>query len=301
MNTEEIRTLVPLVTVSETFKSDFEFEVSLFYYGGDCEGDNGQCTPYSSIEASGMIGELSSDCRKEGQTCVVHMKCPGCEVLTSSTILMKFFEEFSFCSYISVNLTSTTSIPDKKSSVRLFTTSDRNTYFKGTESTVFTFSLIPTLFKSDSVDGSGYHISKDVPVVKGSQYKSESFSYGSGLGVQLDLSVSNTCLSISQKDKVSQAELFSALIGTVFGFLSSIGGLMNYSEKYYENLSAWFYHKSALKHYYRRIRRVMSILYQGNYNRSVSINRSLYSPSKLGLSDSYLDDRTLFRSKSTIK
>lgn len=301
LNIVEIRTLVPLVTVSDTFKSDFEFEVSLYYYGGDCEGENDKCTPLSSIESSGMNRQLTSECKKDGQTCIIKMKCTDCEVITSSSILLKFFEEYSFCSYISVNLTSSTSIPDKKSTVRLFTTSDSNTYFKGTVPTIFTFSLIPTLFKSDTVDSSGYHISKDVPVIKGSQYKSEGFSYGSGLSIEIDLAVSNTCLHISRGHKMTQAELFSALIGTIFGFLSSIGGLMNYSEKYYENLSSWLYHKSALKYYYRRIRRIMSILYQGNSIRSVTINPSIYSASKFGMSDSFYDDQTLFRSKSTIK
>lgn len=300
LNIVEVRTLVPLITISETFKANLEFEVNLYYYGGDCEESN-ECISNSKLEYSGLSGELSRSCKKYDQTCTVNLKCNECEVYTTSSVLLEFFEEYSFCSFISVNLTSTTSIPGMKSTVRLFTTSDSSTYFKGSDPTIFTFNLIPTLFKSGSVDDSGYHISKDIPVIQGSQYKSESFSYGSGLSVEINLDVSNTCLHISRDNKVTQAELFSALIGTVFGFLSSIGGLMNYSEKYYENLSAWLYRKSALRHYYRRIKRIMSIIYQGNRNNTYSKAPSLFSQSKFGGSESFYDDQTLFRSRSTIK
>jgi hypothetical protein len=298
LNTVEVRTLVPLVTITEDFQADFNFDVELYYYGGLCESE-GQCVN-SKITPFGIKGLLKSSCFKDNQICKVKMTCTNCELGTSNSILLEFSEEFSFCSYISVNLTSTSSIPGKTSSAKILTASDSSTYFKGINPSIFTFSLIPTLFKSLSKSNSGFHISKDTPVVKGSQYKSESFSYGSGVKVQVNLQVLNTCLHISRDDKTSQVELFSALIGTVFGILSSIGGLMNYSEKYYEYVSAWFYHKNVLKYYFRRVRRIMAMIYQDNTFANNYGAKSFPFTPKDSRSESFNEEATLYRSRTNM-
>lgn len=299
LNIVEVRTLVPLVTVSEDFSASFEFEVNLFYYGGDCE-NNGECVEASQIIPKGLSGNLKSSCSKLNQVCKIKMQCESCSLGTSNSILLEFSEEFSFCSYISVNMTSTSSIPNQKSSAKIFTASDSSTYFKGINPSIFTFSLIPTLFKSATQSNSGFHISKDSPVIKGSQYDSGSFSFGSGVKVQIDLDVSNTCLHISRDDKTTQVELFSAIIGTVFGMMSSIGGLMNYFEKYYEHVSAWFYHKNILRYYYRRVRRIMAMIYQDHTFSNNYGSKSLPFSLKESRSESYFEEATMYRSRTNM-
>ena len=117
--------------------------------------------------------------------------------------------------------------------------SNYNAYFKGTSPTVFSHSVIPTLFQAGNAEHSGYHVSVDKPPVEGSQYSSSDFGFASGLPLIIGLEITNTVLGIMREADVGMLELFSAIIGTVFGFLSTFGGILKVSERWYERAQEW--------------------------------------------------------------
>lgn len=263
LNLIEVRTLVPLVTISEKILADIYFDINFFYYGGNC-GNDGECDIASDFQFIGLNGIMSKECKKAGQTCNVFIICKGCSVDIDAVLRISFFEDHSFCSKISVNITASSAIPKQFSSVQVVVESGANSYFKGLNPTTYKYLLIPTIFKDDPMKLTGYHLSIEDSPEKGSQYSSQDYSYGSGLSLEIQLSKTSTCLSVTRDNELGLLELFSALIGTVFGFLSSIGGIMNHTEKYYENLNSWIHHKNVLKYYYHRTRKIISNIYSEN-------------------------------------
>ena len=237
-NTVEVRSLIPLVTVNNQIQGDISININYYYYGGTCE-INGACVDQSTFAFANIYGQISYTCSKSVQTCTVQIHCKSCTLNASAQISINFYEEFSFCSQISVNITSSSSIPGESSSVQSLIGSNYNAYFKGTSPTVFSHSVIPTLFQAGNAEHSGYHVSVDKPPVEGSQYSSSDFGFASGLPLIIGLEITNTVLGIMREADVGMLELFSAIIGTVFGFLSTFGGILKVSERWYERAQEW--------------------------------------------------------------
>ncbi|OMJ68569.1 hypothetical protein SteCoe_33937 [Stentor coeruleus] len=298
LNLIEVRTLVPLVTISEEISADIYFDINFFYYGGNC-GNDGECDVASSFQYIGLNGVTHKECKKIGQTCNVFITCKGCSVDIDAVLRINFFEDLSFCSKISVNITTSSAIPKQFSSVQVVVESDPNTYFKGLIPTTYKYLLIPTIFKNNPIKLTGYHLSIEDSPEKGSQYSSQDYSYGSGLSLEVQLSKASTCLSVARDNEIGLLELFSALIGTVFGFLSSIGGIMNHTEKYYENLNTWFHHKNVLKYYYQRTRKIISNIYSENdLNKTYATNT--FSPLSMYPAEPFTGDNTATKLKNDI-
>ena len=259
VNVVEVRSLVPLVTVNDQIKGDIAISINYYYYGGTCEVD-GICANESTFTFANMNGAISYGCSKSSQTCTVLIECLSCILDAAAGIDIYFYEEFSFCSQISVNVTSSSSIPGETSSVQSLIGSDDDAYFKGFEPTVFSHTLIPTLFQDGAEGSSGYHVSIDTSPVKGSQYSSNDLSVVSGLGLTIGLGLTDTVLSISREAAIGMLELFSAIIGTVFGFMSSFGGILKVTEKYYEKTQDWIANKTYVMAYAKRKRQLKGIL-----------------------------------------
>jgi hypothetical protein len=241
----------------------------------------------------------SKECKKIGQTCNVFITCKGCSVDIDAVLRISFFEDHSFCSKISVNITASSAIPKQFSSVQVVVESGANSYFKGLNPTTYKYLLIPTIFKDDPMKLTGYHLSIEDSPEKGSQYSSQDYSYGSGLSLEIQLSKTSTCLSVTRDNEVGLLELFSALIGTVFGFLSSIGGIMNHTEKYYENLNSWIHHKNVLKYYYRRTRKIISNIYSEN-DLNKTYATGTFSALSLYPAEPFTGDNTVTKLKNDI-
>ena len=266
VNTIETRTLVPLITVVDpTVQSSINFVLSFNYYGGSC-GNEGTCSDAIYITYLNIQGVITSGCLQEQSACVINIACLECAVQTGAEIDVTFLEDNSFCSEISVNITADSSIPGEISSIQGVISSGLGMLFTGTEATVFAFTLIPTLFEGAGNDSKGYHISMSNSPSPGTLKEFVDFRFSSRLGLQLSLGISDTCLIISRGSSTSLLELFSALIGTVFGIMSSVGGILNVSEKHYDNFVSWIDHRDMLKYYRARIRRLLRNLYYEKKN-----------------------------------
>lgn len=165
-NIVEQKALVPLVTIDQTISSSFlTVIINLHYYGGNCIDSN---TCISSIIISDESLKYSSKkttCTKSSNTCSIKILYENCEIIDSGSISILSYEFESYCSIISVNVTSESSIPGEISSVYLkLEPESNNKVFKGSIPSVFSFEMTPSIFKSESPEWknnlTGYHVSK---------------------------------------------------------------------------------------------------------------------------------------------
>ena len=257
VNLIETRTLVPLITISGStvIDADLSIQIDFRFYGGNCDSN------YLSTNIKGISGNFVFETIRDEHKCIVAVSCPSCTVNDYSEILVSFKEQNSFATEIDLNFTSTTSIPGKTSSVRTLVLSDSDKILTGNTSSVFQFELTPTLMNDQSATTSGYHINGNISPVIGSQYEEIELFYSSQVSVLIKISVASTCLNISRDSALGLLDLFSALIGTVFGLLSSVGGILRVTEKHFDNFSSWFQHKNMLNYYRARINKLMRIIH----------------------------------------
>lgn len=271
-NLIETRVLVPLVTIPSTaiFDSHINLNVEFKYYGGDCIYDS------FDVQINGVEASYTFECLKVSSSCLVEIKCNGCHVDNEAEIVIVVNEENSFTSEILVNLTGTSSIPGSKSSVLDVIIGDDSMVFTGNNSTKVFFELTPTIFEDDSGYTTGYHINGDLKPILGSQTEEIIFPYDSQVSLYIGLSVVSNCLKIIRKSEKGTLELFSALIGTVFGLMSSIGGILTLCEKYLDNLMSWLQHRSLLEYYTERIKKLFRVVRTDHYNEKKIENKTVH-------------------------
>ena len=80
--------------------------------------------------------------------------------MKNGAVNLRLSESQSYSSKISIKIQTSSSIPDEVSSISIFTHSTQGKYFRGFIPTVFKFSMIPSLFESNTEDQTnlkGYH------------------------------------------------------------------------------------------------------------------------------------------------
>ena len=165
-NIYEQKALVPLVTVDKTISSSFLVVIiDLHYYGGKCvEGD--ACISLLLVTDENInYRSRSFSCTKLPDACSIQISYTDCEIIGLAWILIESYEFDSYCSILSVNVTSDSSIPSEVSSVQQYLKpKSRFRVFKGMVESEFSFEMIPSVFYSESGEWSseltGYHVSK---------------------------------------------------------------------------------------------------------------------------------------------
>ena len=146
-NLQETKTLVPFVVLEneqKQFNAELEIHLNLLYYRGDCVKDQ-ECHPLISIEYQNIQGSFYTSCTKDNFGCAIEMTCNNCEILTGSTVDLSFKEVFSYASGIELNLTSSSSIPDQKSSVVQYLEPSGSKVFRGPTPSIFLINSIPSV------------------------------------------------------------------------------------------------------------------------------------------------------------
>ena len=113
--------------------------------------------------------------------------------------------------------------------------------------------------------------------ISGSESSSIDFFYSSSVSLQISLSISNTCLIVNRGNQTTMIELFSALIGTIFGIMSSIGGALNMAEKHFDNSFEWFKHRNILGYYRNRIKRLSRVINHEKRSMSRDITNDIFN------------------------
>mmetsp|Transcript_34294 Transcript_34294/g.60025 ORF Transcript_34294/g.60025 Transcript_34294/m.60025 type:complete len:1030 (+) Transcript_34294:49-3138(+) len=179
-NVEETKALVPLVTIEEKYSEiigDFNLTSTFKYFKGVC-GYEGVCSGFIKVEYENVFGKMSMSCVSSLDDCMVEITCEDCEVLTGAYVLISMLESRSYSTFISSNLTASSSIPDEYSSVEQSIKTSSNFLFSGAKPSKLYFDVTPSvplkqIFQSDSPtwpdELTGYHIASTKAPVLGSQ------------------------------------------------------------------------------------------------------------------------------------
>ena len=176
-NIIESKVLMPLVileTIESRITANINIELRLFSYGDICT-EECSTSGVISIEFLNINYDSATiTCVKMDGDCYISVYCIDCQILSGGQILYVLEEKSSYCSAISLNITSNSSIPSSLSSIQEFILPAANTIFRGFQPTKFNIMMTPSLFNS-FVSGwpeqlTGYHVFVDSVAVPGSEF-----------------------------------------------------------------------------------------------------------------------------------
>ncbi|CAG9320198.1 unnamed protein product [Blepharisma stoltei] len=237
-NIYEIKSLIPLVVLEQDipkFEADFIISITLMNYGSSCVSTGNVCSAYIFSNIDGITGnweELSCE-QKDNGDCMVYTKCHKCTINKQGLLKIIMEDPNGYTSGYSVNVTSSSSIPNKYSSYNHTILSDTNFVFSGSDPTVIYFDIIPSYYKDTQESGNytGYHVSLDKASHKGSQFE----PYVLGLTfinyLTIEFDVDNNGLATTRYYNQTWIILLTTLLSSIFGVKGAIGGLMKFIEK----------------------------------------------------------------------
>lgn len=177
-NIIEDKTLLPMAVINEINSNIYgtvTMKVVFSNYGDKCEG-KGRFSPLFSIILMSSTIDLTKvrgENYKKEKDCIVDIECLDCQLTIGDKIIFDLQEDDSYCSSISVSITSESSIPNSNSQMETSVTASDYKVFRGYLATEFYFKITPSLFKSyvqEYKDKTGYHVSVDNNPVPGSEY-----------------------------------------------------------------------------------------------------------------------------------
>ena len=242
-NEIESKSLIPLVVLQETIEKisgDIEIEVMLGNYGGDCEDqETGNCVN----EIFFMITDIQKDeikftCSRKGRTCTLSLKMSQCSIQSTTQIDFSLQEKLSYCSEISTTMSSQSSIPKSRSSVKMSAYPNDQQVFRGSTPTTFTFSLTSSYFSSQITDKkqTGFHVAPSSSPSEGTSYSASDLGFTSDLNVRVIISRSLNALRTERSYSVTPFILILALVGSIPGLKGIFEVCMTFIEKNYLSL-----------------------------------------------------------------
>ena len=229
-NIEELKGLVPMITLKdyEFGASQFSVSVKFYNYPEKCQKD---FDVY--LESSGFKYEANSlEAKKVNENCIVTFECYNCKVSHNSHLYLRMGNSKCYSPRIEVSVASNSSIPNQTSSTKVVMASESNQVFQGSKPTNATFMLIPSLFNSEveQTEATGYHVSPSKTSL-GSAYDYLNIGIFSTLKVYLFFEQDTTALSTKRKNKQTLNLLISSLLGSIFGLMQAVGIVMQVFEQ----------------------------------------------------------------------
>ncbi|CAG9310951.1 unnamed protein product [Blepharisma stoltei] len=253
-NAYEDKSLVPLVALESElvdFPASISFEIILYRYGGDCVANDKCESSIYQIFYHISYSSIDINCKKIEGDCYIKISFSDCVISTGAYIEVDMEEKQSYTSAISVNLTSSSSIPGQHSAIFQSLVSDSNKIFRGALPSKFYFSVIPSLFKSYVYDWpgklTGYHISYNTAPTAGSQYTIPNLPFTYNLKLKIILTRSLNSVYTQRFAKQTWFIVISGLLGSVFGAMGALRGFMKFSEKYITMFKIWRKNKRKRK------------------------------------------------------
>ncbi|CAG9320202.1 unnamed protein product [Blepharisma stoltei] len=236
-NVYETKSLVPLVVLEQDtpkFEAEFLITITLMNYGGACvDGPCASSKIYSDI--TGITGNWTTSYCKEEENgdCVISTLCIKCSVTKQGKFTITMDDTSGYTSGYVVNLTASSSIPRKYSSYKTYVLPDDNYVFIGSDPTRIYYDIIPSYYEDTEETGNhtGYHVSLEKATHQGSRFK----PYELGLAyinyLIIFFDVDGNGLVTTRYYRQTWILLLTALLGSIFGILGTIGGLMKFAEK----------------------------------------------------------------------
>jgi hypothetical protein len=149
-NVSEIKALIPVISLDSKISAQQTIITSIFYiYGGECIDKDGKCNSNIFYQDSGIsYSHRFISCSTFEENCQIKAKYSNLELtLKTAEIQIKLKEKSSYSTAISVNITSSSSIPDQLSGTfTSFTTGSDEALFRGTTASKVFFKLTPSVF-----------------------------------------------------------------------------------------------------------------------------------------------------------
>ncbi|OMJ93851.1 hypothetical protein SteCoe_3040 [Stentor coeruleus] len=233
-NIEESKSLQPLSIFENevsNFKSDINVTVSFGNYFDEC-GVNNVCQDGVEITSINIIkGNKITKCQKTNYACVIEFLCYDCEIGTTSVLIFKLSQHYSFSTAISVTISSESSIPESQSLMSKTIIAPKDEVFIGRTSSEFYYSLTPSVFYSTisqfPKEATGYHISEYAIPTYGSSNTIEGLNTESGFTTVINLEKSAFGFYTYRYEKRSAYIVSSATIGSIAGVFQVIGFIMS--------------------------------------------------------------------------
>ena len=238
-NIEETKALVPLVIleseVTEFVAKNVQIYASFLRYGDSCVNSTGGCSDLIFVNFYHVnYNSTAYTCALLDKTCTITVTCTACVFDAGSMLSIVLTEKLSYATGIYVNVSSTSSIPDKTSSVLNDLYPNTGYMFIGSMPSEFYFLMTPSLFESQSslwpAKDTGYHVSMEYSSVAGSQYISLDLPITSQLQLNIYLDKSTDGLFTARVVKQSLIFVLSSLLGSVFGIMGAVGAAMKFIE-----------------------------------------------------------------------
>lgn len=148
-NFTELRALVPVITLEKDIVSKFvAVDVNFYIYGGECVKED-YCHPLIEYLDEGFSYKSKKIvCKQEGSNCKVYAEYENLKLASkNSGIYINMKEKFSYSSGLSVNITSSSSIPNHISSIMTsIQPYSTQTLFRGKTPSVFRYKFTPSVF-----------------------------------------------------------------------------------------------------------------------------------------------------------
>jgi len=228
-NVEELKSLLPLVTVDKEFKANLYVNAYFYNYPGKCLTSDDVELELINLEFS----ETKVDSNKTNGNCLVSWECKLCKVQSGSSLYMKLAQFNSFSTMIEVEAKADSSIPEEFSSASLsMTPFSSNKVFQGGMASNVTFKMTPSVFKSQvtNEESTGYHITLDSDLDLGSTSDYLSLSISTTVKLMVNFDLENVALMTQRQYKQDYSLLLGSLLGSVFGLMEIIGSVMKLVE-----------------------------------------------------------------------
>lgn len=236
LNVEENKSLQPISVFEQevtNFTADFNVTVSLYYYGGECNGISENTVKI--ISSSMNKGSLIQKAEKENYICKISYLCKKCMIASELKLTFKSIEDNCYTKAISVHISSESSIPESYSIMTKTIESSKNKTYIGNSASKFYYSFTPSVFYSSleefTSSQTGYHLTEYSPPIEGSSHTIDELAEVYGLKVEVNLDKRNFGLYTERYPKQSAFIIASAVIGSISGIFSVVSFSMSIVEK----------------------------------------------------------------------
>ncbi|CAG9320206.1 unnamed protein product [Blepharisma stoltei] len=256
-NEYETKSLVPLVVLKQdvpNFEGDFYITITLMNYGGICANidnyNNIVCPSSISYKIEGITGSWEEQhcMHMENGDCIIKINCAKCSIDTQGYVYYTMDDSNGYTSGFIVNVTSSSSIPDKSSSYKTAVLPENNYVFIGGTTTIY-YDMIPSYYEDTiyNKDDTGYHVEvKNIPD-KGLQYQSIELGNAFINYLTLELDLDGNGLVTSKGAKQTFINLISALLGSVIAVLKILGTAMGTTEDSWHQIKKTSVHRKLVK------------------------------------------------------
>ncbi|OMJ79590.1 hypothetical protein SteCoe_20359 [Stentor coeruleus] len=252
-NITEIKALVPLVTIKEKILANDFTIISTFYtYGGLCKSDFSGIDFLSITETNIKYKQRNTQTYFISSNCIVEINYSDIIFSENAIITIKLSERTARASYISVNITISSSIPSESSNIYLpIIPSDEKQILVGPRPSVISLNAIPSIFYSQDTKWpnkiTGYHLALSENVVVGETATQKTINSKAFLNEQFIFRIGNSALVTQRNSNSSWFIFIGGLLGSVFGLFGTFTTFLGICEDWTEKIMKRLENRNAIK------------------------------------------------------